>query len=104
MLRGISRLRPHDTSKKQGFCAKTCHQPQRNPERYIKNYILGVFFLNMLISMDRRLIILVPSHFSCQTAFNDTHDDPNEPTLQFHPGHGQCHHITMDFIMCWVAY
>ena len=50
--------------------------------------------------MTCRSIILVPSCFSRQDASNDTHDDPNEPTLQLDLGHSQGHHITMNFIIC----
>ena len=57
----------------------------------------------MSISMDRRSIILVPSCFSRQDAANDTHDDPNGPIYQFAPGHGQGHHIAIDFITCGVT-
>ena len=59
--------------------------------------------LNMPISMDHRSIILVPSRFSRQNASNDTHDDPDGPTLQLDPGDGQGHHITMNLIMCAVG-
>ena len=57
----------------------------------------------MSVSIDRRSIILVPSCFSRQNASNDTHDDPNGPTLQLDPGNGQGHHITMTFITCGVT-
>ena len=52
------------------------------------------------MSMDRRSIIFVPSCFPRQNASNDTHDDPNGPALQLDPGDGQCHHITMNLIIC----
>ena len=57
----------------------------------------------MLISMDHRSIILVPSRFSRQNAPNDTHDDPNRPTLQLDTGDGQDHHITTNLIICGVT-
>ena len=57
----------------------------------------------MSISMNRRSNILAPSLFSRQNASNDTHDDPNGPSLQFDPGHGQRHHIAMDAITCGVT-
>ena len=62
--------------------------------------MLSEFILNMSISKDRRSITLVPSCFSRQDASNDTHDDPNGPTLQLDPGDGQGHHITMNLIIC----
>ena len=57
----------------------------------------------MSISMDRRSIILVPSCFSRQNASNDTHGDPNGPTLQLDRGVGQDSHINMNFIICGVT-
>ena len=60
-------------------------------ENTFKKGILSAFILNMSIPMDRWAMILVRSFFSRQDASNDTHDDPNGPTLQFDPGHGQGH-------------
>ena len=41
--------------------------------------------------MGRLLIILVSLCTSRQYTSSDTHNDQNGPTLQFDPGHGQCH-------------
>ena len=59
--------------------------------------------LNMPVSMDHTSFILVASYFSRQNASNDTHDDPDGPTLQLDPGDGQGHHITMNLIICGVT-
>ena len=56
----------------------------------------------MSMSMDRTPIMLAASCFSRQDVFNDTHDDPNGPTLKAYPAHGQGYHITIDFMMCGV--
>ena len=53
--------------------------------------------------MSLRSIILVSSFFSCQDAFDDTHDDPNGPTSQFDLGHGQSHHSAIDIITLGVT-
>ena len=68
-----------------------------------KKYILRVFILNILISMDHRSIILVPSCLSRQDTSNDATDDPNESTLQFDTGPGHGRHITIEFITCAVT-
>ena len=99
----IGRLRAHARSEKQGSGAETCHQPQQILVNCIKKYILSVIILQNLKSMDRRLIILIPSCFSRQDPSNGTHNDPNETASQSDPGHGQGHYITMDFIMCGVT-
>ena len=55
------------------------------------------------ISVDRWSTILLASSFSRQDASNDTHDDPNGPTLQFDPSDSQGHHMSMDTITCGVT-
>ena len=76
----------------------------RESERItLQNHILSLFILNISVSMDLWLIIFVPSCFPRQATSNDTHDDPNGPSLQFDPGHGQGHHIAVDVITCGVT-
>ena len=77
---------------------------RENEKKTLQNNIFIVSILNMSISMGLRSVTLVPSFFSRQNASKDTHDDPNEPSLQFDPGgHDQGHHIALDVITCGVT-
>ena len=61
----------------------------QNEKITLKNNTFDAFILIISISIDDRLMILVPSCFPHQGASNDTDNDQFQSNFKFIPGHSQ---------------